>query len=72
MLRLYIHMIFFLDASIAQVGDGWTLVPKQKTNEEGFRKTRKSPLKDAVLERVVVECVDLTMDDYAKALCKEE
>jgi hypothetical protein len=33
---------------------------------------RKSPLKDAVLARVVAELVDFSMDDYTKALCKEE
>jgi hypothetical protein len=33
---------------------------------------RKFPLEDAVLARVVVERVDLPMDDYVKALCKEE
>ncbi len=63
---------FFLDASNAQFGDGWTLAPKQKTNEESGQKMRKSPLEDAVLARVVAESVDLLMDDYAKALCKEE
>jgi hypothetical protein len=62
----------FLDASNAQFGGGWTLAPKQKTKEEGYRKTRKSTLEEAVLARVVAERVDLPLDDYAKALCKEE
>jgi hypothetical protein len=56
----------------AQFGGRWTHAPKQKTKEEGCQKTRKSPLKDAVLARVGGEPVDLPMDDYAKALCKEE
>jgi hypothetical protein len=63
---------FFLNAINAQFGGGWTLAPKQKTKEEGFRKTWKSPLEDAVLARVVAEHVDFPMDDYTKALCKEE
>ncbi len=63
---------FFLDASNAQFGGGWSLAPKQKTKEEGCWKTRKSPIKEAILARVVAECVDLPMDDYAKALCEEE
>jgi hypothetical protein len=63
---------FFLDASNAQFGGEWTLAPTQKTKEEGCRKTRKSPLKDAVLARVVAERVDFPMDDYTKALCEEE
>jgi hypothetical protein len=63
---------FFLDASNAQFWGGWTLAPKQKTKEEGCRKTRKSPLKDAVLARVVAERVDFPMDDYTKALSKEK
>ncbi len=62
----------FLDASNAQFGGGWTLAPQQKTKEEGFWKTRKSPLKDAVLASVVAEHVDLPMDDYTKALCEEK
>ncbi len=63
---------FFLDATNAQFGGGWTLALKQKTKEEGCQKTRKSPLEDAILARIVVEHVDLPMDDYAKVLCKEE
>ncbi len=63
---------FFLDVSNAQFGGGWTLAPKQKTKKEGCLKMTKFPLEEAFLERVVVERVDLPMDDYAKALCKEE
>jgi hypothetical protein len=63
---------FFLDANNAQFGGGWTLAPKQKTKEEGCRKTRKSPHMDAVLARVMAECVDIPMDGYTKALCEEE
>jgi hypothetical protein len=63
---------FFLDASNAQFGGRWTLASKHKTKEEGCRKMRKSPLKDAALARVVAECVDFPMDDYTKALCKEK
>jgi hypothetical protein len=62
----------FLDASNAWFGGGWTLAPKQKTKEEGCQKTRKSSLKDAVMAKIVAECVDFSMDDYTKALCKEE
>ncbi len=63
---------FFLDANYAWFGGGWTLAPKQKTKEEGCRKTRKFPLEDALLARVMVERADLPMDDYAKVLCEEE
>ncbi len=63
---------FFLDASNAQFGGRWTLAPKQKTKEESCRKTRKSPLEDAVLARVMAEHVDFPMDDNTKALCEEE
>ncbi len=63
---------FFLDASNAQFGGGWTLAPKQKNKEKGCRKKKKSTLEDAVLARVMAEHVDFPMDDYTKALCKEE
>jgi hypothetical protein len=49
-----------------------SIAPKHKTKEEGCRMTRKSPFKEAVLARVVMEHVDLPMDDYANALCNEE
>jgi hypothetical protein len=72
MLKLQIHMNFCLDASNAQFGDGCTLASKQKTKEEGCRKTRKFPLEDAVLARVMAERVDFPMDDYTRALYKKE
>jgi hypothetical protein len=63
---------FFLNASNAQFGGRWTLASKQKTKEDGCQKMSKSPLKDAVLERVAADRVDFPMDVYTKALCKEE
>jgi hypothetical protein len=63
---------FFLDASECSIWRQMKSCTQTENQRRRLPEDEEVPPEDAVLARGVVERVDLPMDDYVKALCKEE